>query len=440
MASPTISFFHDDPYMKVIHVYDTIIPLQVPIPPPTIVPSSLMLSPIFKNSFFSRKYCHQRNKAAAIWQLIDDRVAAAMEAQDANIENTDNTNKNPEPRETLAVRKCTYKEFMSCQPFYFNSKKGAVGLIHWFERTESVFSRSNYTKDCKVKFATDTLTDALSWWNSYAKPIGIEQADKIDWSELKRLLTNKYCPRTEVKKIEDEFYNLVVKENDLKNYARRFQELAVLCPNMVPNTEKLMEVFIGVTKHTSVQGTNDQLRKFDDSGNTDNNYPNTRNNNNHSNNRNNYNRNNDYHQQQNRRPKTVRTYAATPTENKSFVMTVMSFVMEEKVVREEEHDFVSKVQEWPFGKAWFCKMKILVSVLFRKERMAEPRKSRVKVAEKEDTGDFCDSPDGGPISPGDEIRDIEGCRGVDAKEHIGFTTDNRILSLSTVHMMFSRMI
>ncbi|GJW20701.1 hypothetical protein Tco_0031323 [Tanacetum coccineum] len=44
--------------------------------------------------------------------------------------------------------------------------------------------------------------------------------------------------------MEDEFYNLVVKGNDLKTYIRRFQELAVLFPNMVPNTEKLMEVFI----------------------------------------------------------------------------------------------------------------------------------------------------------------------------------------------------
>ncbi|GKF16625.1 hypothetical protein Tco_0061543, partial [Tanacetum coccineum] len=34
------------------------------------------------------------------------------------------------------------------------------------------------------------------------------------------------------------------KGNDLKTYARRFQELAVSCPNMVPNTEKLMEAFI----------------------------------------------------------------------------------------------------------------------------------------------------------------------------------------------------
>ncbi|GJS81671.1 reverse transcriptase domain-containing protein [Tanacetum coccineum] len=114
---------------------------------------------------------------------------------------------------------CNHGKLLHCQL----GSKGAVGLIRWFERTESVFSRSNCTEDCKVKFATGTLTeDALSWWNSYAKPIGIEQADKIAWTELKRLLTNKYCPRTEVKKMEDEFYNLVVKGNDLKTYARRF--------------------------------------------------------------------------------------------------------------------------------------------------------------------------------------------------------------------------
>ncbi|GKG02616.1 hypothetical protein Tco_0310252 [Tanacetum coccineum] len=45
--------------------------------------------------------------------------------------------------------------------------------------------------------------------------------------------------------MEDEFYNLVVKGNDLKTYIRRFQELTSLCPNMVPNNEKLLEAFIG---------------------------------------------------------------------------------------------------------------------------------------------------------------------------------------------------
>ncbi|GJZ85611.1 reverse transcriptase domain-containing protein [Tanacetum coccineum] len=256
---------------------------------------------------------------AAIRQLVADSVAAALEAQAATMASTDNPNRNTGPRETLIARKCTYKEFMSFQPFYFKGTEGAVGLIRWFERTKSIFSRSNCTEDCKVIFSIGTLTkDAL-------------------------LLANKYCPRTEVKKMEDEFYNLVVKENDLKIYARRFQELTVLCPNMVPNTKKLKEAFIGglprsiegnvtaskpqtleeaititqrlmdqVTKHDDKQGTNDHKRKFDDIRNNNNtNYPNDRNNNNnYQNNRNNNNnnRNNDYHQQQNGRQETVRTY------------------------------------------------------------------------------------------------------------------------------------
>nr|GEW38261.1 reverse transcriptase domain-containing protein [Tanacetum cinerariifolium] len=89
--------------------------------------------------------------------------ATALEEQATNMANTNNTNRNPEPRETLAARKCTYKEFMTCQPFYFNGTEGAVGLIRWFERAKLVFSCSNCTEDYKVKFATSTLTeDALS--------------------------------------------------------------------------------------------------------------------------------------------------------------------------------------------------------------------------------------------------------------------------------------
>nr|GEU63323.1 reverse transcriptase domain-containing protein [Tanacetum cinerariifolium] len=128
---------------------------------------------------------------AAIRKLVTDSVATALEAQAATIENTNNTNRNTEPRETPIARKCSYKEFMSCQPFNFK-----------------------------------------------------EEAYKTTWSDLKKLLTRKYYPRTEVKKMEDEFYNLTVKGNNLKTYIRRFQELVVLCLTMVPNFKKLMEVFI----------------------------------------------------------------------------------------------------------------------------------------------------------------------------------------------------
>nr|GFA80828.1 reverse transcriptase domain-containing protein [Tanacetum cinerariifolium] len=178
-------------------------------------------------------------------------------------------------------------------------------------------------------------------WNAYSQPIGIYQANRITRTELKRLLTNKYYPRTEIKKIEEEFYNLSVKGNDLKTYVRRFQELAVLCPNMVPNNEKLMKVFIGgllrsiegnvtaskpqtleeainiaqrlmdqVIKCNLIQGTNDHKQKFKDKRNISNN----------NNYRNNYqnirnNRTNDFRHQQNRRTENFKYYAATPIEN-----------------------------------------------------------------------------------------------------------------------------
>ncbi|GJT67780.1 reverse transcriptase domain-containing protein [Tanacetum coccineum] len=281
----------------------------------------------------------------AIRQLTAD-FTAALEAQTAAMVSASNLTGTP------AVKTGNYKEFISCQPFCFNGTEGAVGLIRWFERTESVFSRSRCAEENKVTFATGTLTDdALSWWNAYAQPMGIEQANRTTWTELKRLLTNKYCPRTEIRKMEEELYNLSVKGNDLKPYVRRFQELTTLCPNMVPNNEKLLEAFIGglprsiegnvtaskpqtleeainisqrlmdqIIKRDSVQETNDHKRKLEDKRNTidnNNNYPKYHNNNNHfnnhkndnyQNNHNNYNRNDDYHHQPNRRQETFKVY------------------------------------------------------------------------------------------------------------------------------------
>ncbi|GJV04449.1 hypothetical protein Tco_1338018 [Tanacetum coccineum] len=84
---------------------------------------------------------------AAIRKLVADSVATALEAQASTMANSDNTNRNTRQGESP------------------------------FKRTELVLSRSNYIEDCKVKFATGTLTEeALFWWNSFAQPTGIEEA------------------------------------------------------------------------------------------------------------------------------------------------------------------------------------------------------------------------------------------------------------------------
>ncbi|GJR36978.1 hypothetical protein Tco_1212662 [Tanacetum coccineum] len=210
IASPTLSLFHDDPYMKIgessrktslerhkeqieeilnhldelsldriEHIEDKIEGLGK---------GRVIIQQDFDNLETELQEASMPPKRtstseapamtqAAIKKLVSDSVSADLEAQAANMANNNN---NTGPREAPIPRKCSYKEFMSCQPFNFKGTEGAIGLIRWFERTESVFSYSNCTEDCKVKFATGTLIEeALSWWNSFAQIIGIEEAYKL---------------------------------------------------------------------------------------------------------------------------------------------------------------------------------------------------------------------------------------------------------------------
>nr|GEV13457.1 putative reverse transcriptase domain-containing protein [Tanacetum cinerariifolium] len=117
---------------------------------------------------------------AAIRKLVADSVATTLEAQAANMANADNTNRNTEPKESPIARKCSYKEFISFQPFNFKGTKGVVRIIRWFKRTESVFSCSNCTEDCKGKFDISTLAEeALSCIEgnvTASKPQTLEEA------------------------------------------------------------------------------------------------------------------------------------------------------------------------------------------------------------------------------------------------------------------------
>nr|GEZ13149.1 reverse transcriptase domain-containing protein [Tanacetum cinerariifolium] len=70
----------------------------------------------------------------AIRKLVADNITAALETQTATIAEADNS-----IREIPVAKRGNYKEFISYQPFYFNGMEGVVGLIRWFERTESVF-------------------------------------------------------------------------------------------------------------------------------------------------------------------------------------------------------------------------------------------------------------------------------------------------------------
>ncbi|GKA67391.1 hypothetical protein Tco_0767199 [Tanacetum coccineum] len=65
----------------------------------------------------------------AIRQLINEGISSALKAQAAAMANSDNSNRNTEPREIPVAKRGNYKEFINYQPFYFNGTEGAVDLI-----------------------------------------------------------------------------------------------------------------------------------------------------------------------------------------------------------------------------------------------------------------------------------------------------------------------
>ncbi|GJY96438.1 putative reverse transcriptase domain-containing protein [Tanacetum coccineum] len=120
-------------------------------------------------------------------------------------------------------------------------------------------SISNCTVACQVKFATCTLQgNALTWWNSHVKTTTPEAAHAMPWRTLKKMMTDKYCPRGEIKKLEFEMWNLKVKGNDVVTYSQRFQELALMCDRMFPEEIDQVEKYVGGlpdTIHGSVMAT-----------------------------------------------------------------------------------------------------------------------------------------------------------------------------------------
>nr|GEW70460.1 putative reverse transcriptase domain-containing protein [Tanacetum cinerariifolium] len=61
------------------------------------------------------------------------------------------------------------------------------------------------------------LHAALTWWNSQIRSLGPDSYS-MTWEVLKKKITDKYCPQGEIKKLEIELWNLMVKENIVSAY------------------------------------------------------------------------------------------------------------------------------------------------------------------------------------------------------------------------------
>ncbi|GJW48689.1 putative reverse transcriptase domain-containing protein [Tanacetum coccineum] len=179
--------------------------------------------------------------------MIDQGVTAALAARDANRNGDDNHTSGTGGRRTeRIVRECTYQDFMKCKPLYFKGTEGVVELTQWFERMETIFRISNCPVENQVKFSTCTLlAGALTWWNSHVMTVSHDAAYAMTWADLRKKMTDKYCPRNEMKKLEAELWNLKVKGTDVIGYNQRFQELALLCVRMFPEESDKIERYVG---------------------------------------------------------------------------------------------------------------------------------------------------------------------------------------------------
>ncbi|GJV96895.1 hypothetical protein Tco_1548472, partial [Tanacetum coccineum] len=186
---------------------------------------------------------------AAIEKLVSDRVAAAL-AQDRATRG--NTNGVGGPGGNIGgnvggqggappARECTYSSFMKCNPTSFCGNEGAVELSRWFEKTESVFSISECAERNKVKFAAGTLQGrALTWWNSQVTTLGLEVVNAKSWNvdaEPAAPLTKRGGGRSSYM---DPFLSVV----NISAYTQRFNELVLLCPEMVPSEKKKVEAYL----------------------------------------------------------------------------------------------------------------------------------------------------------------------------------------------------
>nr|GEV07956.1 putative ribonuclease H-like domain-containing protein [Tanacetum cinerariifolium] len=89
----------------------------------------------------------------------------------------------------------------------FYEIEGAVELVHCFEKMENTFEIS----EC---------------------------------AEGKKMMTDEFCPTEEVQRLEDELRHLKLRDMNIAACTERFNELALLCPDAVPNEKKKVELYI----------------------------------------------------------------------------------------------------------------------------------------------------------------------------------------------------
>nr|GEW93057.1 putative reverse transcriptase domain-containing protein [Tanacetum cinerariifolium] len=108
-------------------------------------------------------------------------------------------------------------------------------------RTERVTRECTYLDFMKCKLLKAQKEFALTWWNSHVTTVGPDDAYAMTWVDIKKKITDKYCPRGEMKKLESELWNLRVK-NKIERYVGGL--LDVIHGSVVASRPKTMQEVI----------------------------------------------------------------------------------------------------------------------------------------------------------------------------------------------------
>nr|GEU38424.1 hypothetical protein [Tanacetum cinerariifolium] len=246
---------------------------------------------------------------AQLEALIEQGVAKALATCDVhrNTNNDDSHVSGTGARRTERVtRECTYPNFMKCQPLNFKGTEGVVKLTQWFKKMETVFHISNCFVENQIKFSTCTLLgSALTWWNSHVITVGPDDAYAMTWVDLKKKMTDEYCPSGEIEKLKKLallWVRMFPEESDkIERYVGGF--LDVIHRSVVASRPKTMQEAIDMENELMDKRNNTlaecqakNKRKFDDTS-----------------------RNNQsQQQQQNKRQNTSRAYTAGSGEKKPY--------------------------------------------------------------------------------------------------------------------------
>ncbi|XP_024962567.1 uncharacterized protein LOC112502789 [Cynara cardunculus var. scolymus] len=87
-------------------------------------------------------------------------------------------------------------------------------------------------------------SEALFWWEIITNLRGEEVVARVTWGEFKVLFNEKFCPRTAIKQLEEEFLRLEQGIMTVREYTTSFTEKARFAEHYVSTEERRVERYI----------------------------------------------------------------------------------------------------------------------------------------------------------------------------------------------------